>query len=737
MEDEKKINVQGLFGRRVNSKQDKLGPGKVPGKHSSQGQSSLPLPDHDDFDVEMLCLAATTPRKRTVLSLETKLEIIQAVERKEKLKTEIAKAFGITGSTLTGIVKQKEQIMEATDSGTFSPARKRMRHGNFIAVEDALYSWVRKMEGTTINFRQAVSGAILRQKANEIANKLGVTGFVSSPGFIERFKKRKGIRVNGGDSPRMRTAGNRSGVGLSDNRNADLKRSGFTKDGHATSYFATAEGTTTMLEETDSQEDSNFHIEFVFHEADGAGYVQEASKSSTPMQYKQGQFQHRNKRDIDRRMPPSAARGSASETQTSGQNLTQPKPTSRPIPNQSCNKIPRDRSQFPTSGAIEGLNETETMDVTHDDHVSEKVVVKEEPEFEELGPEEALNRDLGTLERFREQQKEIEEANKHKKALLSKTLSERQKKARKEAEKLTHIQKELMILDNLLSADVTVVRNRIEFASRDYMEATRRYDKAEKEFIEAKLDLQKKSELKEQLTEHLYTIIHQNEIRKAKKLSDLMTELDMETKGEQLCIGKLPPLSAFSSMGIAKIASPTSPKSPTSDNVQAVKTDRGTTSEIPVSSSSDNLASTVNSSNSTSADQPRTETNLSNVVVDLSNENSTLNKENSCSPNSSSKDIHDTNSEQSESQGNTQNLAVENSDSIIGEEDLTLNDNTEQPSHSSSADDSSSYNSALSSNLGGDNSSESPKHAGIQDTEGTMPSSWTLDSVNIKEEPVT
>lgn len=48
----------------------------------------------------------------------------------------------------------------------------------------------------------------------------------------------------------------------------------------------------------------------------------------------------------------------------------------------------------------------------------------------------------------------------------------RQKKARKEAEKLTHIQKELMILDNLLSADVTVIRNRIESASRDYLEAT-------------------------------------------------------------------------------------------------------------------------------------------------------------------------------------------------------------------------------------------------------------------------
>jgi len=35
---------------------------------------------------------------------------------------------------------------------------------------------------------------------------------------------------------------------------------------------------------------------------------------------------------------------------------------------------------------------------------------------------------------------------------------------------------------------------------------------AEKEFIEAKISLHKKSELKEQLTEHLYTIIHQNEV---------------------------------------------------------------------------------------------------------------------------------------------------------------------------------------------------------------------------------
>ena len=60
----------------------------------------------------------------------------------------------------------------------------------------------------------------------------------------------------------------------------------------------------------------------------------------------------------------------------------------------------------------------------------------------------------------------------------------------------------------------------------------KRYERAEKEFIESKMDLHAKSELKDSLTEHLYTIIHQNEVRKAKKLTELMEKLDMEEEGE-------------------------------------------------------------------------------------------------------------------------------------------------------------------------------------------------------------
>ena len=60
----------------------------------------------------------------------------------------------------------------------------------------------------------------------------------------------------------------------------------------------------------------------------------------------------------------------------------------------------------------------------------------------------------------------------------------------------------------------------------------KRYSRAEQEFIAAKIDLHQKSDLKDALTEHLHTIIHQNEVRKAHKLTGLMEKLSMQDDGE-------------------------------------------------------------------------------------------------------------------------------------------------------------------------------------------------------------
>lgn len=55
----------------------------------------------------------------------------------------------------------------------------------------------------------------------------------------------------------------------------------------------------------------------------------------------------------------------------------------------------------------------------------------------------------------------------------------------------------------------------------------KRYEKAEQEFVEAKMDLHRKTERKDLLTEHLYTIIRENELRKARKLEELMAKLNV------------------------------------------------------------------------------------------------------------------------------------------------------------------------------------------------------------------
>ncbi|XP_059001612.1 RAB6-interacting golgin [Mustela lutreola] len=135
---------------------------------------------------------------------------------------------------------------------------------------------------------------------------------------------------------------------------------------------------------------------------------------------------------------------------------------------------------------------------------------------------------------LQEEQRLMEEKNKRKKALLAKAIAERSKRTQAETLKLKRIQKELQALDDMVSADIGILRNRIDQASLEYSCARKRYDRAEAEYVAAKLELQRKTETKERLTEHLCTIIQQNELRKAKKLEELMQQLDVQADEETL-----------------------------------------------------------------------------------------------------------------------------------------------------------------------------------------------------------
>ncbi|XP_017291302.1 RAB6-interacting golgin [Kryptolebias marmoratus] len=154
-------------------------------------------------------------------------------------------------------------------------------------------------------------------------------------------------------------------------------------------------------------------------------------------------------------------------------------------------------------------------------------------EVKELEKQEVELREKTRLEQLQQEQKLIEERNKRKKALLTKTIAEKSKQTQAEAVKLKRIQKELQALDDMVSNDIGILRGKIEQASWDYTAARKRYEKAEAEYVTAKLDLHKKTEVKEQLTEHLCAIIQQNELRKAHKLEELMQQLQLQATEEE------------------------------------------------------------------------------------------------------------------------------------------------------------------------------------------------------------
>ncbi|KAK3918739.1 RAB6-interacting golgin [Frankliniella fusca] len=135
------------------------------------------------------------------------------------------------------------------------------------------------------------------------------------------------------------------------------------------------------------------------------------------------------------------------------------------------------------------------------------------------------------LNDFRAKHRLMEEQNRARKVFLAKALEDRKKQTHAEQQRLSMIQEELQKLDQRLSCDVSIIRNQIEAASLEFMEAQKRYDRAEKEFLDAKLLLYTKLERKELLTHHLCTIIEQNEMRKAQKLSELMEKLEMPDSG--------------------------------------------------------------------------------------------------------------------------------------------------------------------------------------------------------------
>ncbi|KAK2884065.1 hypothetical protein QQF64_016096 [Cirrhinus molitorella] len=199
--------------------------------------------------------------------------------------------------------------------------------------------------------------------------------------------------------------------------------------------------------------------------------------------------------------------------------VSHPTPVSHPAPVK-----PQDKPKPLETQLVEHEAESVKHDPESPAEAAPSAVIKE------LDKQEVELREKTRLQQLQWEQRVMEEKNKKRKALLTKTIAEKSKQTQAEAVKLKKIQRELQLLDDSVSSDIGVLRKLIEQSSMDYSQAWKRFEKAEAEYVAAKMDLHRKTEVKEQLTEHLCAIIQQNELRKARKLEELMLQLELNAE---------------------------------------------------------------------------------------------------------------------------------------------------------------------------------------------------------------
>lgn len=107
--------------------------------------------------------------KRKCLSFETKLKVIEEVEKGLKTKAVICREYNIPKSSLSTFLKDKEKIRKAIEDGTSK--QKRLRASQLDTVDKSLLIWFKQARSDNV----PLSGPILLEKANELAGILGHT----------------------------------------------------------------------------------------------------------------------------------------------------------------------------------------------------------------------------------------------------------------------------------------------------------------------------------------------------------------------------------------------------------------------------------------------------------------------------------------------------------------------------------------------------------------------------------
>lgn len=141
-------------------------------------------------------------RRYQFLSLKTKIDILNKLNEGER-PIRIANEYGIALSTISRLKKCKTSLEEAMNMYQNNAERRSLRGTFHPKMESSLHKWYLEQCENGV----AVTGPVLRLKARELNKMIRENDleFRASPGWMEKFKKRYGIRLKSSRGERQTT----------------------------------------------------------------------------------------------------------------------------------------------------------------------------------------------------------------------------------------------------------------------------------------------------------------------------------------------------------------------------------------------------------------------------------------------------------------------------------------------------------------------------------------------------
>ena len=118
-------------------------------------------------------MSTNTTNKRKRITIDTKVAIINAVDKQEKLNAQICGDFEIVSSTLYTILKDKDKILNAHASGDFTGEKKKIRRPDFFQVDEAHLLFFKQATAQVI----PIGGPQLMKREKRSLKDLGLQAF--------------------------------------------------------------------------------------------------------------------------------------------------------------------------------------------------------------------------------------------------------------------------------------------------------------------------------------------------------------------------------------------------------------------------------------------------------------------------------------------------------------------------------------------------------------------------------